>query len=774
MYKIQKASVIGAGTMGLGIAGQLANAGIEVLLLDLPSENGNRNAVCERAIERLLDEQQPGLLHKNILDKIKIGNIEDDMHLIAESDWIAEAIVERLELKRDLYRKIDQIRRIGSIVSSNTSTIPISLLVDGMPDQFKKEFAITHYFNPVRYMQLLEVVKGEMTSPEVIDCLAKFNQENMGKGIVLCNDTPGFLGNRVGVFAIQTALHKAFHYDLRPEEADAIFGRPMGIPKTGVFGLYDLIGIDLMSDVAKSLINILPKEDVFHEVSDEIPLMKKMMEKGLMGNKGLKGGFYRFEDPDDSSSKQTLDFQDFTYRAFSYERPELSVVAEQQNDFTLLLEGDSKYSKYAWDILSNTFCYAASLVPDVNTSLVAIDDAMKLGYNWAQGPFEMIDKVGVDNFISRLKKEGREIPWIIQEAAGKSFYRVNEGHLEYFTAEGTFKKVQRDQGLRRFAEERKMHQPILTNKAASYYEINNAIGMVEFHSKANALDTNSMELLGQAVAHAEKNFTGLIIHNDASHFSCGVNLEAIGRFIESQDWNGLDEFLKHFQQTVKTMKYSNIPVISAPSGLSIGGGFEVILGTDMTVYHANSVTGLVESLVGVVPGGGGVKELLYRWRDIKGNEVDAAWATFMNVGYGKTAQSPLEAKELAMYREGIDRFVMNRDRLLDTAVGEIRKLAKNYQPIIRGNFIMPGRDVWQDMQNWLHKTHEKGHLTPHDVTTGTQIARIVTGGDVDAGTVMNEDDLFDMERKAFLTLAKTEQTRKRIQHMLNYGKPLRN
>jgi 3-hydroxyacyl-CoA dehydrogenase len=255
MYKIQKASVIGAGTMGLGIAGQLANAGIEVLLLDLPSENGNRNAVCERAIERLLDEQQPGLLHKNILDKIKIGNIEDDMHLIAESDWIAEAIVERLELKRDLYRKIDQIRRIGSIVSSNTSTIPISLLVDGMPDQFKKEFAITHYFNPVRYMQLLEVVKGEMTSPEVIDCLAKFNQENMGKGIVLCNDTPGFLGNRVGVFAIQTALHKAFHYDLRPEEADAIFGRPMGIPKTGVFGLYDLIGIDLMSDVAKSFIS---------------------------------------------------------------------------------------------------------------------------------------------------------------------------------------------------------------------------------------------------------------------------------------------------------------------------------------------------------------------------------------------------------------------------------------------------------------------------------------------------------------------------------------
>ena len=292
MYQINKASVIGAGTMGLGIAGQLANAGIDVLLLDLPSSNGNRNSVCERAIERLMDEQQPGLLHKDILKKITIGNIEDDIQKISESDWIAEAVVERLEIKKELYKTIDKIRRKGSIVSSNTSTIPISLLVEDMPDEFKQEFAITHYFNPVRYMQLLEIVKGETTKPEVIDCLSTFNEKEMGKGIVICNDTPGFLGNRVGVFAIQTALHKAFEMKLQPEEADAIFGRPMGIPKTGVFGLYDLIGIDLMSDVAKSLINILPDNDVFHEVSEEIPSMKKMMDQGLLGNKPLKGGFF--------------------------------------------------------------------------------------------------------------------------------------------------------------------------------------------------------------------------------------------------------------------------------------------------------------------------------------------------------------------------------------------------------------------------------------------------------------------------------------------------
>ena len=774
MYQIKKASVIGAGTMGLGIAGQLANAGIEVLLLDLPSDNDNRNAICERAIERLLDEQQPGLLHKDILQRITIGNTEDDIEKIAESDWIAEAIVERLELKQSLYQTIDKIRRPGSIVSSNTSTIPISLLVEGMPDQFKKEFAITHYFNPVRYMQLLEIVKGEMTSPDVVKCLEQFNEQNMGKGIVLCNDTPGFLGNRVGVFAIQTALHSAFKMGLEPEEADAIFGRPMGIPKTGVFGLYDLIGIDLMSDVAKSLINILPPEDVFHKVSDEIPTMKDMMNKELLGNKSLKGGFYRFKDPEDGASKETLNFSDMTYRAYNYEKPEIAVEAEQKNDFTLLLKNDDKYAKYAWEILSNTLCYAASLVPDVNESLVAIDDAMKLGYNWIQGPFEMIDTIGVNDFIARLEQDKREIPAILKTAKDKSFYRVNGNKLEYLAASGDYINLNREQGIRRFTEERRVRQPILSNDVASYYEVDNDIGMVEFHSKANALGSESMHLLGDAIAHAEENFTGLIIHNDAAHFSCGVNLECIAEFIENQDWTGLDGFLGHFQKTMQTMKYSNLPVVSAPVGLSIGGGFEVVLHTDMTIYHANSVTGLVESLVGVVPGGGGVKELLYRWRDIKKNETEASWATFMNVGYGKTAQSPLQAKELAMYREGTDQFIMNRDRLLDGAINAVKELANNYKVSYRDDFVMPGQTVWQEMQDWLHKTQEKGYLTPHDVTTGTQIARIVTGGDIDAGTIMHENDLFELERKAFLELAKTEQTKKRINYMLRYGKPLRN
>ena len=291
MIEINKAAVIGAGTMGLGIAGQLANAGVEVLLLDLPSSEGNRNAVCERALERLVDENQPGLLHETYLQRITIGNIEDDFDKLSDADWIAEAVVERLDIKKSLYKRIDSVRKQGSIVSSNTSTIPISLLVEDMPESFRAEFAITHYFNPVRFMRLLEIVRGASTKPEVIDALEQFNDVHMGKGIVVCNDTPGFLGNRVGVFAIQTALHSAFRLGLKPEEADAVFGRPMGIPKTGVFGLYDLIGIDLMSDVASSLVSILPEGDAFHQVSAEIPLMQRMIEEGYTGNKSTKGGF---------------------------------------------------------------------------------------------------------------------------------------------------------------------------------------------------------------------------------------------------------------------------------------------------------------------------------------------------------------------------------------------------------------------------------------------------------------------------------------------------
>ena len=760
MYKINSAAVIGAGTMGLGIAGQLANAGIDVLLLDIAADGPNRNAICERALERLLDENQPGLLHNDKLKHITIGNIEDDMAKLADVDWIAEAVVERLDIKKALYEKIDAVRKDGSIVSSNTSTIPISLLVADMPMAFREEFAITHFFNPVRFMRLLELVRGTETRDEVIDCLSDFCERQLGKGVVVCNDTPGFLGNRVGVFAIQKALHTAFRMGLTPEEADAVFGRPMGIPKTGVFGLYDLIGIDLMSDVAKSLQSILPGDDAFHDVSAEVPIMAWMIEQGLIGNKGGKGGFYQPADTANGVSRKTLDFDSSNYRDYAACEPDI--------------ESNDKHRQYYWDVLSSTLCYAATLVPDTNESLVAVDDAMKLGYNWIQGPFEMIDAFGVDHFVAQLEEEGREVPEFLRTAIGKSFYRVENGTLQYLLADGSYQDLRRADGIRRFSEERRTLKPVLENQAASFFELENNVGIVEFHTKANALGPESMQLLGAAVEHASANMSGLIIHNDAQHFSCGADLQSILDFVVNQDMDGLDAFLDHYQQTLLSMRYAPIPVVAAPSGLSMGGGFEVLLHADKVVFHANSVTGLVESLVGVVPGGGGVKEMLYRWYEREGDITRAAWKAFVNIGYGKTARSPLEAEPMAMYREGHDSYIMNRDRLLDTAVATVVEMSADYRVDKRTPLRMPGRNVWAEMREWLQKAHEKGHLTPHDVTTGAQIAMIVTGGDIDAGAELSENDLFALERKAFVALGKTVQTRDRIQFMLEHGSPLRN
>ena len=774
MYEIKKAAIIGAGTMGLGIAGQLANAGIEVILLDVPADSENRNAIAERALERLLDENQPGLLHADFLSRIRIGNIEDDMGLLSDVDWIAEAIVERLDIKKALYRKIDAVRKSGSIVSSNTSTIPISLLVEDMPESFCAEFAITHFFNPVRYMRLLELVRGAATRIEVIRCLESFADQRLGKGVVVCNDTPGFLGNRVGVFAIQTALHIAFRMGLTPEEADAIFGRPMGIPKTGVFGLYDLIGIDLMSDVVKSLESILPENDAFHDVAAEIPAMVRMIDEGRIGNKVDQGGFYQRADVANGVGRKTLDFDSFTYRDHDPARPQVAIDAERAGDFTLLLEQDNKYGEYAWQILASTLCYAAELVPDVNASLVAVDDAMKLGYNWLQGPHEMIDAIGVDNFIARLEKDGRNVPAFVRTAAGKSLYRVHGGQLQYLLADGNYRDLERADGVIRFTEKRRTLTAIEQNVAASYFDIGDGVGLIEFHSKANALGPESMRLIESAVAHAAENMSALIIHNDAQHFSCGADLQSILGFVASQDLDGLEQFLDHYQQTLLAMKYAPLPVVASPSGLSMGGGFEVLLHTDKVVFHANSVTGLVESLVGVVPGGGGVKEMLYRWSERLGDTTKGAWSAFMNIGYGKTARSPLEAEPLAMFRDGVDSYIMNRDRLLTTAAVDALAMADDYDVQRRGPLAMPGRDVWAEMVEWLDQAHAKGHLTPHDVTTGTQIAMIVTGGNIDAGTELSENELCGLERTAFIALARTDETRARIEFMLEHGTPLRN
>ena len=764
MNKIIKVGVIGAGTMGAGIAGQVANAGIEVWLLDLPTEGENVNSLAQKGLERLRDPDMPGIMSKEAEELIHLGNTRDNFNELTECDWIAEAVVERLDIKQALYKKLHETCKESAIITSNTSTIPISLLTEGMPQDFCERFAITHFFNPVRFMRLLELVRGEQTRQDVMDTLDVFCESMLGKGVVPCSDTPGFLANRVGVFAIQCALHKAFEYNLSPTEADAFFGRPLGLPKTGVFGLYDLIGIDLMADVAKSLENILPENDAFHKYAAPIEFVSNMIANGQTGNKNDQG-FYKQVGDD----KMVIDLSNGSY--VEHKRLKTSLLEEAEKiGVTAIISDQSKYGLFIWDVLSETLSYAASLVPEVTEDVTQIDDAMKLGYNWVKGPFELIDEIGIDYFVNRLKTSARDVPDFLENSTNKKFYINSNSILSTLTSSGELKPIVRPKGVLRFSEARQTLAPINSNESASWFEYEDA-AVVEFHSKANALDSQSLDMISDAVTAAEnKGLKGVIIHNDFQHFSCGVSLWSVRNCFEKNDFDGLDDFLAYFQNTMLQMRNSSLPVVAAPVGMSIGGGFEGVLHADHVVSPANSVMGLVESFVGVVPAGGGCKEMLYRWTEKLNDTQKGAWKSFMNIGLGRKANSPQEADALSMRRPG-DTFQMNRDRILDAALstlGATKKAAK------REPLALSGAEHYQEMLEWLEVNHKKGMLTPHDVTVGTEIGRVMSGGECPAGTVFSEQDILNAERSSFIRLAQTQETQARIVAMLDNGITLRN
>ena len=476
MTTFKKIAVIGAGTMGSGIAGQIANAGLEVLLLDIPSEL-SPNERADTAIDRLIASEPAALVHKRCASHITAGNTRDDFDLLKEADWIVEAIVERLDIKKALYQRLHETIDNECIVTSNTSTIPIELLVESMPISFQQRFAITHYFNPVRYMRLLELVRGEHTRPDVIAKLADFNDRVMGKGVVQCGDTPGFLGNRIGVFALQVGIDEAVQTGIPIEHADALMGRPMGIPKTGVFGLYDLIGIDLMADVVRSLRSILPNGDAFHAVGAENDLINTMIEQGFIGNKGL-GGFYRSID----GIRHAKDLATGEYRKANTELPDRAKVAskalaEQQEVLTNLIEGNDKDAQFCRHVLGRVLGYAASLLGSVTNSPQAIDDAMKLGFNWVRGPFEMIDALGAKTVARLLAEVGQPVPDVLTK--GTVFYQVKNDDLCISQADGSIKPIDLPEGVVRFHMLKKTLEPIASNRAASTFVIGDDFRLIE-------------------------------------------------------------------------------------------------------------------------------------------------------------------------------------------------------------------------------------------------------------------------------------------------------
>jgi 3-hydroxyacyl-CoA dehydrogenase len=680
--KIKNVVVIGSGTMGSGIAAHLCNANVPVTLLDLKTE------ISEKAREKIHKSRPPLLIDKTKINNIKVGNISDDFNVVKDADWIVEAVVERIDIKHQIYEKIFKERKDGAIVSSNTSSIPIKILSEHLTDVEKKDFCITHFFNPVRYMGLLEIVKNENNDLKKINQLKEFCEIELGKGAIVCNDTPGFLGNRVGVYAMQVAMTEAFKMKLSVEEADAIFGRPMGIPKTGVFGLYDLIGIDLMADVLKSFIKELPKTDEFHEVAKQIPLVKKLIDTGYTGRKG-KGGFYRMNKTGATKVMEAINLESGDY----YPSKKINVKSDKV-DLNELINRKDKYGEYAWSVISKIILYSSSLVPKITDKFNDIDEAMRLGFNWAMGPFEMLKSIGVKNFFNRIESfKNNKFLENLSQTTNENFY----GERQLYTDIETLGKI-KPKALK-----------IDKNKSADIFRFKD-FNIVEFTTKACALDYDSMDALKNATDKP------LIIINESMQFSAGVNLAYTMNFADKGDFKSIEKFIKYFQETCKHLKYSKFPVISAPSGLALGGGEEVAIQSNFVVSHTNIVMGLVETMVGLVPAGGGCKEVLWRWSQTEEAKNDPEFAplkVFNIIGNAKTATSPTEAVPLKFLRKE-DKQIMNRNSLLEEAK-KIIKDNKNFIPPKECSFNLSGKVLKEKMINILEKLYNDKVIFDHGV-----------------------------------------------------------
>jgi|TARA_B110000438_G_scaffold234548_1_gene230994 3-hydroxyacyl-CoA dehydrogenase len=739
--KINNVVVIGSGTMGSGIAAHLCNANISVTLLDLKTE------ISKKAREKILNSRPPLLLDKSKINDIEVGNIFDDFDLLKKADWIVEAVVERIDIKHNLYEKIFKNRKEGSIVSSNTSSIPIKVLSQNLSEEDKKDFCITHFFNPVRYMGLLEIVKNENNDLNKINFLKDFCETLLGKGAIICNDTPGFLGNRVGVYAMQIAMTEAFKMKLSVEEADSVFGRPMGIPKTGVFGLYDLIGIDLMADVLKSFTKELPLSDKFHEVAKEIPLIKKLIETGYTGRKG-KGGFYRINKSDGKKILEALDLETGNY----FISKKINIKSDKV-DIQKLISRNDKYGEYAWSVISKIIKYASSLIPTITKEFNDIDEAMRLGFNWNKGPFEMLEEIGVKNFFKKIDNfENNEFLNNLSKTMNENFY----GERQKYTKIETLGKIKRQAVI------------IDKNDSAEIYRFKD-FNIVEFTTKANALDYNSMDCLKKATDKP------LIIINESMQFSAGVNLNYVMDFANKKDSKSIEKFIKYFQDTCKHLKYCENPVISAPSGLTLGGGFEVLVQSNFVTSHTNIVMGLVETIVGLIPAGGGCKEMLWRWSQTEEGKKDPDYAplkVFDIIGYAKTANSPVEAEPLKFLKIE-DKKIMNRNSLLPEA-RKILEKNKNFIPPKECKFKLSGEKVRKKMLDSLDKLYNEKKILDHGLEVGKELAYVLSGGKTDLTKEISEDNLFKLELDAFMKLIETQKTQDRINHTLSTGKPLVN
>ena len=778
MSEIKKAAVIGAGVMGAGIAAHITNAGIPCVLLDIvPKDGANRNAIAEGAVAKLLKTDPAPFMSKRNASLITTGNIDDNLDMLKDCDWIVEAVIERLDIKQALYKKIDAHRKKGSIVSSNTSTIPLKDLTSDMPASLVPDFIITHFFNPPRYMRLLEIVGSDKTRPEVMDTLHHFGDVRLGKGVVRCKDTPGFIGNRVGTYWIQLAVVEAIKNGLTVEEADAVGSRPFGIPKTGVFGLIDLVGLDLMPHVANSMQQRLTKDDDYHRIHGEPEVIKTMLANKWIGRKGVSG-FYRLVKNGAERRKESIDLKTAAYKESVKAQLE-SLDASKKGGLRALVQHPDRGGKYAWAMASQGLTYTASLVPEIADTIAEVDEAMKDGYGWNLGPFEIIDTIGAAWFAGELDKAKIKVPALLKLAAEKGgFYRTQDGKLQYLTTKGDYADVVRAPGVLKLADIKRAGKPLLRNGSAKLWDIGDGVACFEFTSKMNSLDPGIMALYKDTLKlfKTDKTWKGLVIHNEGPNFSVGANVGLMLFAANIAVWSEIESQIEDGQKTYLALKQAPFPVVSAPLGMALGGGCEILLHSDSIQAHAELYTGLVEVGVGVIPGWGGCKEMLLRAKKdprMPKGPMPAVAKAFEMIGTAQVSKSAQEAKEMGILRKN-DEITMNRDRLLADAKAKVLKLAAAYEPPKDETISLPGATGIAALKLALAGFEAQGKLTPHDRTVSLALARVLTGGKTDITETVTEKDLLKLERQVFIELARTPQTLARMEHMLDTGKPLRN
>ncbi len=772
MSPIEKVCVIGAGVMGAGIAAHAANAGAKVVLLDVVPD------AAANAIAKMKKTDPAPYMHPKIAKQITPGSTADDLALINDCDWIIEAVIERADIKQELYQSLAPLMKSGAVLSSNTSTLPLNILTEGMTGDLKRHFLITHFFNPPRYMRLLEIVGSPDTDPDVVKRISTFTDEAMGKSVVYAKDTPGFIANRIGTFWLHAAVIEAIRQNIGVEEADAVLGRPAGIPKTGIFGLLDLVGLDLMPHVLSSFESALDDDDPFQQFGKAPELLEKMIADGFTGRKG-KGGFYRLNKSDGKKVKEVIDLKTGEYAPATRPKPD-ALKASKKDGLRGLLEHNSREARYARTVLLKTLAYAASLVPEIADDPDSVDRAMRLGYNWKTGPFELIDKIGAAWLVRALTEQGEEVPplltAVISPPGNRTFYRISEGQLQHFTGLA-YENIQRPSGVLLLQDVKRRSRPLAKNFSASLWDIGDGVACLEFTSKMNSFDPFILSMIDKAVRDLPgQGFKAMVIHNESTNFSVGANIALLLYGAKLRLWPFVRWVLKRGQDTFQRMRFAPFPVVGAPSGMALGGGCEVLLHCDAIVAHSESYIGLVEAGVGIVPGWGGCKELLGRWTETKkrpGGPMPPVMKAFETIALAQVAKSAMEARDFLFLRPGDD-IVMNRDRVLAKAKERALDMVTGYRAPEPYELRLPGPTGRTALDLGVRDFLNKGVASPHDGVIASELAVVLSGGDTDILDEIPEERVLELERNAIINLARTAKTRARVEQMLKTGKPLRN